>query len=138
MEETASRPCIGTVRSRKPPEMSMGSGPWVVDTPQIFEDIRSHIVGNCIALDMEAYAVAMAAGQMNVPWIIAKSVQDYANGEKSKILARRAAPEIARKAISRFAPPHSRSFSSFFMIHSDLLPEDRPDVTSLLSILGSR
>lgn len=63
---------------------SMGSGPWVVDTPQIFEDIRSHIVGNCIALDMEAYAVAMAAAQMNVPWIIAKSVQDYANGEKSK------------------------------------------------------
>lgn len=63
---------------------SMGSGPWVVDTPQIFTDIRSHIVGNCVALDMEAYAVAMAADQMNVPWIIAKSVQDYANGEKSK------------------------------------------------------
>ena len=67
---------------------SMGSGPWVVDTPQIFTDIRSHIVGNCIALDMEAYAVAMAADQMNVPWIIAKSVQDYANGEKSKTEAK--------------------------------------------------
>lgn len=67
---------------------SMGSGPWVVDTPQIFTDIRSHIVGNCIALDMEAYAVAMAADQMKVPWIIAKSVQDYANGEKSKIEAK--------------------------------------------------
>lgn len=67
---------------------SMGSGPWVVDTPQIFTDIRSHIVGNCIALDMEAYAVAMAADQMNVPWIIVKSVQDYANGEKSETEAK--------------------------------------------------
>lgn len=61
---------------------SMGSGPWVVDTPKVFDDIREHIVGNCIALDMEAYAVAMAADQMKTPWLVMKSVQDYADGEK--------------------------------------------------------
>lgn len=61
---------------------SMGSGPWVVDNPQIFEEIREHIVGNCMALDMEAYAVAAVANQMKTPWLVLKSVQDYANGKK--------------------------------------------------------
>ena len=61
---------------------SMGSGPWVVDNPNVFEEIRSHIVGDCIALDMEAYAVAAAAHQMKIPWLIIKSVQDFADGKK--------------------------------------------------------
>lgn len=63
---------------------SMGSGPWVVDTEKVFEDIRDHVVGNCISLDMEAYAVALAADQLKTPWVIVKSVQDYADGKKSK------------------------------------------------------
>ena len=62
---------------------SMGSGPWVVDTEKVFEDIRDHVVGNCISLDMEAYAVALAADQLKTPWVIVKSVQDYADGNKS-------------------------------------------------------
>ena len=62
---------------------SMGSGPWVVDNPSIFTEIRDHIVGNCISLDMEAYGVASAAHQLNTPWFILKSVQDYADGKKS-------------------------------------------------------
>ena len=63
---------------------SMASGPWVVNTETIFDDIRDHIVGNCISLDMEAYAVALAADQLKTPWIIVKSVQDYADGKKSE------------------------------------------------------
>ena len=63
---------------------SMGSGPWVVDNPKVFDDIRDHVVGNCISLDMEAYGVAAAADQLRIPWLIMKSVQDYADGKKSK------------------------------------------------------
>lgn len=63
---------------------SIGSGPWVVDTEEIFEDIRDHVVGNCISLDMEAYAVALAADCLKTPWIVVKSVQDYADGKKSE------------------------------------------------------
>lgn len=62
---------------------SMGSGPWVVDNPSVFSEIRDHIVGNCISLDMEAYGVAAAAHQLRTPWFILKSVQDYADGEKN-------------------------------------------------------
>lgn len=63
---------------------SMGSGPWVVDNPVIFTEIRDHIVGNCVSLDMEAYGVAAAAHQLNTPWFILKSVQDYADGKKNR------------------------------------------------------
>ncbi len=63
---------------------SMGTGPWVVDTAKIFEEIRGHIVGNCVSLDMEAHAVAVAADHLKTPWIIVKSVQDYADGKKSQ------------------------------------------------------
>lgn len=62
----------------------IGSGPWVVGTPKIFEEIQSKISGNCIALDMEAYAVALAADQLKTPWIVIKSVQDYADGKKQQ------------------------------------------------------
>lgn len=62
----------------------MASGPWVVNDPQVFNEITSRITGECIALDMEAYALALAADQLDTPWIVVKSVQDYANGNKNK------------------------------------------------------
>ena len=31
---------------------------------------------------MEAYGVAHAANELKTPWLIVKSVQDYANGKK--------------------------------------------------------
>lgn len=75
---------------------SMASGPWVVDTEKVFEDIRDHVVGNCISLDMEAYAVALAADQLKTPWVVVKSVQDYADGKKSNT-------ETASRAYAAFS-----------------------------------
>ena len=63
---------------------SMASGPWVVDNASIFTEIETHLVSNCYTLDMEAYGVAAAAHQLHTPWLIMKSVQDYADGKKNE------------------------------------------------------
>lgn len=62
----------------------IASGPWVVDTPTIFTEIEEAINDKCFALDMEAYAVAHAAKMLNIPSLIIKVVQDYANGKKTE------------------------------------------------------
>lgn len=62
---------------------AIASGPWVVDDPSIFDEITKTIASDCYTLDMEAYGVAMAANTLHIPWLIIKSVQDYADGKKS-------------------------------------------------------
>lgn len=60
----------------------IASGPWVVDTRTIFDEIEVAINDKCFALDMEAYAVAHAAKMLNTPSLVIKVVQDYADGKK--------------------------------------------------------
>ena len=58
-------------------------GPWVVDNSAIFKRvIPDASYGDCVALDMESYAVACTAQNLNTPWLVIKVVQDYANGKK--------------------------------------------------------
>lgn len=63
---------------------AMATGTFVVDDPSVFDEIKKRISGKCIALDMEAYAVALSARTFNKKWVVIKSVQDYANGKKSE------------------------------------------------------
>lgn len=84
---------------------AMASGPWVVDTPEVFSDIGKAINTNIYSLDMEAYGVAHAADELKTPWLIVKSVQDYANGKKS----------ADEKKIRPFA-----SFCSAFFVYRNL------------------
>lgn len=63
---------------------TMATGTWVVNTPEIFNSINERIAGNCIAIDMEAYAVATVSNSFNIPWLVIKSVQDYGDGEKNQ------------------------------------------------------
>ena len=62
----------------------MGSGPWVVDNKDVFENIKNEINSQCISIDMEAFAIASAAEHFDIPWIVIKGVQDFADGEKGK------------------------------------------------------
>lgn len=62
----------------------MGSGPWVVDTKDVFADIANSIHSKAYVLDMEAYGVSHAADELKTPWLIVKAVQDFADGEKAK------------------------------------------------------
>ena len=61
----------------------MASGTAVIDDPKTIEEIAT-IREDLAAIDMEAYALATAANILGTKWIVVKSVQDYANGEKSK------------------------------------------------------
>lgn len=63
---------------------SIASGPWVVNTPSVFDLITNHLDDKCVALDMEAHAVAHAAKRFKTPWLVIKVVQDYANGNKEE------------------------------------------------------
>lgn len=62
---------------------TMATGTWIVNTPEIFKTISEKIAGNCIAIDMEAYAISSVASTFNIPWLVIKSVQDYGDGEKN-------------------------------------------------------
>lgn len=62
----------------------IGSGPWVVDTKDVFANIADTINSKTYVLDMEAYGVSHAADELKTPWLIVKAVQDFANGEKAK------------------------------------------------------
>jgi len=62
----------------------LATGTWVVNDPEVLEAIGAHIQGNCIGLDMEAYAIALAAHTFDTSWMILKSVQDYADGNKDQ------------------------------------------------------
>lgn len=62
----------------------MASGPFIVNSKEVFSLIQNTIPNykNC-AIDMEAYAFARVAEIHNKPWIVVKTVQDYANGNKT-------------------------------------------------------
>ena len=81
------RDYTGSDRTQKPNTIhvtEMGSGPWVVDTKDVFTDIANSIHSKAYVLDMEAYGVSHAADELKTPWLIVKAVQDFANGEKAK------------------------------------------------------
>ena len=62
----------------------MASGPWVVDSAKVFDFIKSFKPNDRLnAIDMEAYAFASVANTHGVPWLVVKTVQDYANGSKT-------------------------------------------------------
>lgn len=73
-----------TTRANKIHVTEMASGPWVVDTEAVFDDIENTIHSKAYVLDMEAYGVSHAADELKTPWLIVKAVQDYANGNKSE------------------------------------------------------
>jgi nucleoside phosphorylase len=61
---------------------SMASGAVVVDDPTVMERIVQ-LQDDTVALDMEAYALGAAADTMNTKWLVIKTVQDFADGNKS-------------------------------------------------------
>ncbi len=61
---------------------SMASGAVVVDDPAVMEAI-AEIQDDTVALDMEGYALAAAADLLDTKWIVIKTVQDFADGNKS-------------------------------------------------------
>lgn len=63
---------------------AMATGTMVVNDPSVFDEIKKRISGKCLAIDMEAYAIALSARTFNKKWVVIKSVQDYANGEKNQ------------------------------------------------------
>lgn len=80
--------CYGTIpeedKKKKIVVYPMASGPVIVNSEEYFKKILERIPNykNC-AIDMEAYAFARVAEIHNKPWIVVKTVQDYANGKKS-------------------------------------------------------
>lgn len=61
---------------------SMASGVVVVDDPTVMERI-AQLQDDTVALDMEAYALATAADLMDTKWMVIKTVQDFADGNKA-------------------------------------------------------
>ncbi|MCR5236927.1 MAG: hypothetical protein K6E34_06965 [Lachnospiraceae bacterium] len=61
---------------------SMASGAVVVDDPSVMQMI-SEIQDDTVALDMEGYALATVADMMDTKWLVIKTVQDFADGNKS-------------------------------------------------------
>lgn len=60
----------------------IGTGTSVIDDPKKMEElVRDQ--DDLIGIDMEAYALAAAAEELDTKWIVIKSVQDFANGNKS-------------------------------------------------------
>lgn len=61
----------------------MGCGTSVVDNIGKIEE-ASQTQDELSAIDMESYGVAYAANALSKPWIIAKGVQDFADGKKNE------------------------------------------------------
>ena len=61
----------------------LASGSAVVDDPEIIKE-ASKAQDDLAGIDMEAYALAVAANILRTKWIVIKSVQDFADGEKGK------------------------------------------------------
>ncbi len=49
---------------------------------RIFEEIKA-IRRDVLAIDMEAYAIGLLAHHKEIPWVVAKGVQDYADDQKN-------------------------------------------------------
>ena len=60
----------------------IASGTAVIDDPEIVKEVAKS-QDDLAGIDMEAYALAVAANILRTKWIVIKSVQDFANGEKS-------------------------------------------------------
>lgn len=60
----------------------IASGTAVVDDPAIVDEVAK-TQDDMAGIDMEAYALAVAANILRTKWIVIKSVQDFADGEKS-------------------------------------------------------
>lgn len=60
----------------------IASGTAVIDDPKIVQDIIKN-QDDLVGIDMEAYALAVSSNILRTKWIIIKSVQDFADGEKS-------------------------------------------------------
>ena len=58
------------------------SGTAVIDDPAIVQEVAKS-QDDLAGIDMEAYALAVAANILRTKWIVFKSVQDFADGEKS-------------------------------------------------------
>lgn len=88
----------------------MGSGSSVLTEPKVLEDVSQHhrtITG----IDMEAFAIGQSAYEAlreEIPWIVVKGVQDYANEDKND-KSREYAAYISAKLIIEFL---KRYFSS--------------------------
>ena len=61
---------------------SMASGAVVVDDPTVMQRI-AEMQDDTVALDMEGYALAAAADLLDTKWMVIKTVQDFADGNKS-------------------------------------------------------
>ena len=61
----------------------IASGTAVVDDPEIVSEIVK-TQDDLAGIDMEAYALAVAANILRTKWMVVKSVQDFADGEKSQ------------------------------------------------------
>ena len=61
---------------------TMASGAVVVDDPAVMQMI-AELQDDTVALDMEGYALATAADMMDTKWLVIKTIQDFADGNKS-------------------------------------------------------
>ncbi len=61
----------------------LASGTAVIDDAKVVNEIVN-IQDDLAAIDMEAYALATAANILRTKWIVIKSVQDFADGNKSE------------------------------------------------------
>ena len=60
----------------------MASGTAVVDDKNIIDEV-TRTQDDLAGIDMEAYAVAVSANILRTKWLVIKTVQDFANGEKT-------------------------------------------------------
>lgn len=61
----------------------IASGTAVIDNAQVVDGITK-AQDDMVGIDMEAYGLACAAKVFGTKWIVAKAVQDFANGTKSE------------------------------------------------------
>ena len=61
----------------------LASGTAVIDDPQVIEEIIK-TQDDLVGIDMEAYALAVSSNILRTKWIVVKTVQDFADGEKAE------------------------------------------------------
>lgn len=61
----------------------LASGTAVIDDPEIIDEIVK-TQDDLVGIDMEAYALAVSSNILRTKWIVIKTVQDFADGDKSE------------------------------------------------------
>ena len=61
----------------------LASGTAVIDDPQIIQELAK-TQDDLVGIDMEAYALAVSSNILRTKWVVVKTVQDFADGDKSK------------------------------------------------------